>query len=136
MPWGSQRPENPSKALNVVLVDTGAFEYGLVVEELHDTVEIVVKPLGRHLKGLHDYAGATILGDGHVAVILDVAGLAARANLTAGTSGSHGHGRQWRQSAGAGETALAAGVPQRAGRDLRGADRAGLAHRAGASGAD
>jgi two-component system chemotaxis sensor kinase CheA len=68
----------------VVLVDTGAFEYGLVVEELHDTVEIVVKPLGRHLKGLHDYAGATILGDGRVAVILDVAGLAARANLSAG----------------------------------------------------
>ncbi len=87
----------------MVLVDTGAFEYGLVVEELHDTVEIVVKPLGRHLKGLHDYAGATILGDGHVAVILDVAGLAARAKLTAGTSGSRGHGRRWRQSAGAGE---------------------------------
>ena len=74
------------RALNVVLVDTGAFEYGLVVEELHDTVEIVVKPLGRHLKGLHDYAGATILGDGRVSVILDVAGLAARANLTAGTA--------------------------------------------------
>ena len=68
----------------MVLVDTGAFEYGLVVEELHDTVEIVVKPLGRHLKGLHDYAGATILGDGRVAVILDVAGLAARARLSAG----------------------------------------------------
>ena len=45
-----------------------------------------MKPLGRHLKGLHDYAGATILGDGHVAVILDVAGLAARAKLTAGTT--------------------------------------------------
>lgn len=83
---GVERPENSSKALNVVLVDTGAFEYGLVVEELHDTVEIVVKPLGRHLKGLHDYAGATILGDGHVALILDVAGLAARAKLTAGTT--------------------------------------------------
>jgi two-component system chemotaxis sensor kinase CheA len=83
---GVPRPENSSKAVNVVLVDTGAFEYGLVVEELHDTVEIVVKPLGRHLKGLHDYAGATILGDGRVAVILDVAGLAARANLSAGTA--------------------------------------------------
>ena len=74
--------ETSSRALNVVLVDTGAFEYGLVVDELHDTVEIVVKPLGRHLKGLHDYAGATILGDGRVAVILDVAGLAARAQLS------------------------------------------------------
>ena len=60
----------------MVLVDTGAFEYGLVVEDLHDTVEIVVKPMGRHLQGLREYAGATILGDGQVAVILDVAGLA------------------------------------------------------------
>jgi two-component system chemotaxis sensor kinase CheA len=81
---GVVRSQNSSHALNVVLVDTGAFEYGLVVEELHDTVEIVVKPLGRHLKNLHDYAGATILGDGRLAVILDVAGLAARANLSAG----------------------------------------------------
>jgi two-component system chemotaxis sensor kinase CheA len=83
---GVPRPDSSLRALNVVLVDTGAFEYGLVVEELHDTVEIVVKPLGRHMKGLHDYAGATILGDGRVAAILDVAGLAARANLTAGTA--------------------------------------------------
>jgi len=83
---GVPRPADSARALNVVLVDTGAFEYGLVVEDLHDTVEIVVKPLGRHLKGLHEYAGATILGDGRVAVILDVAGLAARANLTTGTT--------------------------------------------------
>jgi two-component system chemotaxis sensor kinase CheA len=83
---GTPRRECASKALNVVLVDTGAFEYGLVVENLHDTVEIVVKPMGRHLQRLHDYAGATILGDGHVAVILDVAGLAERAGLAAGST--------------------------------------------------
>ena len=97
----------------MVLVDTGAFEYGLVVEELHDTVEIVVKPLGRHLKGLHDYAGATILGDGRVAVILDVAGLAG----ARGPHGRHG-GSRVRQTAEAercrGRTARAAAVPQRA----------------------
>jgi len=81
---GVPRAEAARQALNVVLVDTGAFEYGLVVQELHDTVEIVVKPLGRHLKGIPDYAGATILGDGRVATILDVAGLAARAELTSG----------------------------------------------------
>jgi two-component system chemotaxis sensor kinase CheA len=83
---GVPRPPNSSRALNVVLVDTGVLEYGLAVEELHDTVEIVVKPLGRHLKGLHDYAGATILGDGRVALILDVAGLSTRAQLTAGAA--------------------------------------------------
>ncbi len=81
---GTQRANYEVRPMNVVLVDTGAFEYGLVVEELHDTVEIVVKPLGRHLKGLAEYAGATILGDGRVAVILDVAGLAARARLSIG----------------------------------------------------
>ena len=76
-------PRGKRRIANVVLVDTGAFEYGLVVEELHDTAEIVVKPLGRHLQRLPEYAGATILGDGRVAVILDVAGLAARAGLSA-----------------------------------------------------
>jgi two-component system, chemotaxis family, sensor kinase CheA len=83
---GMPRPAEAKRALNVVLVDTGAFEYGLVVEELHDTVEIVVKPLGRHLKAIPDYAGATILGDGRVATILDVAGLAARAALCSGAA--------------------------------------------------
>ena len=109
--------ENAQRALNVVLVDTGAFEYGLVVEELHDTVEIVVKPLGRHLKGLHDYAGATILGDGRVAVILDVAGLAAR------VSSHRGHGRAafpaGSRRGGHGRTPVAAAFPQRAGRGVR-----------------
>jgi two-component system chemotaxis sensor kinase CheA len=79
---GIAEPESVSRAIDIVLVDTGTFEYGLVVSKLHDTVEIVVKPMGRHLQGLREYAGATILGDGKVAVILDVAGLAARAGLS------------------------------------------------------
>ena len=97
------RPEAAARALNVVLVDTGAFEYGLVVEELHDTVEIVVKPLGRHLKGLHDYAGATILGDGRVAVILDVAGLAARGEPVGRRGGDRIPARRARHRPPAGE---------------------------------
>jgi len=68
-------------ALEVVVVTTGTQTYGLVVGGFHDTEEIVVKPLGAHLKGLEEYAGATILGDGSVALILDVAGLAGKANL-------------------------------------------------------
>ena len=88
---GVPRTDAAQRALNVVLVDTGAFVYGLIVDELHDTVEIVVKPMGRHLKGIPDYAGATILGDGHVAVILDVAGLAARSALTAGAAEALSH---------------------------------------------
>ncbi len=74
--------------LNIVIVTSGAFEYGLVVEGLHDSIEIVVKPLGRHLKALREYAGATIMGDGKVALIIDVNGLAALSGMTslAGTT--------------------------------------------------
>lgn len=70
-------------ALEIVVVTTGTQTYGLVVGSFHDTEEIVVKPLGSHLKSLEEYAGATILGDGSVALILDVAGLATKANLDA-----------------------------------------------------
>jgi len=70
-------------AIEIVVVTTGSQTYGLVVGGFHDTEEIVVKPLGSHLKGLEEYAGATILGDGSLALILDVAGLAAKASLDA-----------------------------------------------------
>lgn len=68
-------------ALNIVLVGGGGYRFGLVVERLHETIEIVVKPLGHRLKHLPQYAGATILGDGCVALILDVAGIAAAGGL-------------------------------------------------------
>ena len=69
-------------AVNIVVVTAGALKYGLVVDRLHDSEEIVVKPLGRHLKRCKGYAGATIMGDGRVALILDVAGLSQMAELT------------------------------------------------------
>ncbi len=85
---GQERRFHAASNLNVVVVSSGAFQYGLVVEQLHDTLEIVVKPLGQHSKFAKEYAGATIMGDGRVALILDVAGLATMASLTslAGTS--------------------------------------------------
>ena len=51
------------------------------MDEINDTEEIVVKPLGKQLKGISTFAGATIMGDGRVALILDVLGLAQRANV-------------------------------------------------------
>jgi two-component system chemotaxis sensor kinase CheA len=68
--------------VKLAVLALGRVRYGLVVEELHDTVEIVVKPLGAKLKSLREYSGATILGDGSVALILDAAGIAARYKLT------------------------------------------------------
>lgn len=52
-----------------------------MVESINDTEEIVVKPLGKQLKGITSFAGATIMGDGKVALILDVLGIAQRANV-------------------------------------------------------
>ena len=79
---GVERRYKASGDLNIVVVSAGAFKYGLVVDELHDSVEIVVKPLGRHLKHISGYVGATIMGDGLVALILDVGGVAMLAELT------------------------------------------------------
>ncbi len=72
-----------SSDIEIVVVTTGTMQYGLVVDSFQNTEEIVVKPLGRHIKGLQEYAGATIMGDGKVALILDVNGLAAKRDLTA-----------------------------------------------------
>ena len=67
--------------VNIVVVQVENSQMGLVVDHIRDTQEIVVKPLGRQLKSLTCYVGATIMGDGHPALILDVAGLARLAGL-------------------------------------------------------
>lgn len=70
-----------ARGLDIIVVETGSVRYGLIVDGLHDSEEIVVKPLGQHLKSSTCLAGATILGDGDVALILDVAGIAMHMKL-------------------------------------------------------
>jgi two-component system chemotaxis sensor kinase CheA len=70
-------------AVNIVVLEAEGRQFGLVVDEINDTQEIVVKPLSKHLKNITVYAGATIMGDGKVALILDVVGLAARGGILA-----------------------------------------------------
>ncbi|WP_028317992.1 chemotaxis protein CheW [Desulfobulbus elongatus] len=79
---GVERRQSASSALNIVVVSTGAMKYGLIVDRLHDSEEIVIKPLGRHLQQCQGYAGATIMGDGRIALILDVSNIARMAGLT------------------------------------------------------
>jgi len=79
---GGERRQSASSALNIVVVSTGAMKYGLIVDRLHDSEEIVIKPLGRHLQQCQGYAGATIMGDGRIALILDVSNIARMAGLT------------------------------------------------------
>ncbi len=71
------------RIVNIVVLRANDRQYGLVVDKVNDTEEIVVKPLSRQLKGLGEYAGATIMGDGNVALILDVMGLAIASGLAA-----------------------------------------------------
>ena len=68
-------------ALNILVLQADDRQFGLVVDGITDTEEIVVKPLSKHLKRAGVYAGATIMGDGKVALILDVLGLAKSASI-------------------------------------------------------
>lgn len=78
-----RRPnELTREALNIVVLQADGRQFGLVVDDVTDTGEIVVKPLSSQLRNVAVFAGATILGDGHVALILDVAGLSQRAGMT------------------------------------------------------
>ena len=70
-----------SDAVNIVVLQADGRQFGMVVDAINDTEEIVVKPLGKQLKGITCFAGATIMGDGRVALILDVLGLAQHANV-------------------------------------------------------
>lgn len=70
-------------AVSIVVLQADGNQFGLIVDEVNDTEEIVVKPLSRQLKGLTTYAGATIMGDGRVALILDVLGIGQRASVLA-----------------------------------------------------
>jgi two-component system, chemotaxis family, sensor kinase CheA len=68
-------------AINIVVLQANDHPFGLVVNEINDSEEIVVKPLNKQLRGLKVFAGATIMGDGKVALILDVVGLAQNASI-------------------------------------------------------
>jgi len=68
-------------SVSIVVLQADNLVFGLVVDGILDTQEIVVKPLGRHFKHIPVYAGATVLGDGGVALILDVNGLAVHAGM-------------------------------------------------------
>lgn len=68
---GAGFDEKPAEA-HVVVVQVGMNEVGFVVDQLVGQEEVVIKPLGRMLQGTPGMAGATITGDGRIAIILDV----------------------------------------------------------------
>ncbi|WP_417547788.1 chemotaxis protein CheA [Marinobacter segnicrescens] len=68
---GTAEPENA----HVVIVAMGTRQVGFVVDQLVGQEEVVIKPLGRALQGTPGMAGATITGDGRIALIIDVPSL-------------------------------------------------------------
>ena len=81
---GSQRTDG---SLVVVVVETDGRRFGLIVDDVGDTVDAVVKPLPRLLRAISVFAGTTILGDGQPALILDIAGLATAAGVAGADQG-------------------------------------------------
>lgn len=73
--------DHGSGDINIVVLQVEERHFGLVVDAIRDTEEIVVKPLQKQLKGIPAFAGAAIMGDGRVALVLDVLGLAQHANV-------------------------------------------------------
>lgn len=73
---GTPPSDDEQSDIYIVVVQGDHQQFGLVVRDVYDTEEIVVKPLGKYLKSIPYFAGATIMGDGRVALILDTMGLA------------------------------------------------------------
>ncbi len=74
---GFPAPEDDDDSNNIIVVcKVGGYDFGLVVNRVFDTEEIVVKPVSEMLKSIDVYSGNTILGDGSVIMILDPNGLA------------------------------------------------------------
>jgi two-component system chemotaxis sensor kinase CheA len=63
-------PEEP-EIEHVVVVNVGTQRVGFVVDQLIGQEEVVIKPLGAFLQGTKGLSGATITGDGQIALILD-----------------------------------------------------------------
>ncbi|MFT6517657.1 MAG: two-component system chemotaxis sensor kinase CheA [Candidatus Azotimanducaceae bacterium] len=75
---GMSKPANDEIESHVVILSVSGRRVGFVVDQLIGQEEVVIKPLGKMLQGTHGMAGATITGDGTIALILDVPGMLKR----------------------------------------------------------
>lgn len=71
---------NYSEFMNIVVVSGDGQEYGLIVDQIFDIEEIVVKPLSKHLKNLEYYSGVTVMGSGEIALILETSSIIKKVN--------------------------------------------------------
>ena len=78
-----EQPTPVDQPLNIVIVQAAGIRFGIVVDEVLYMQEVVVKSVGPLLKGTPVYSGSTILGDGRVALIFDIAAIAVRSGIIA-----------------------------------------------------
>ena len=76
--WLAPELNGQTQNAKVVIVSIGNQRVGLVVDQVNGQEEVVIKPLGVMLKKLEGYAGATITGNGKIALILDLPGVMQR----------------------------------------------------------
>lgn len=81
-------------SVSIAVLRADGQDFGLVVDQVSDTEEIVVKPLGKQLSDMDIYAGATIMGDGSVAIILDAVGLANHSGVLKASQKSAGKSKE------------------------------------------
>jgi two-component system chemotaxis sensor kinase CheA len=81
-------------SLNFAVLRSGNLRFGLIIDHIHGSEEIVVKPMHRAVKSISLYSGATVLGDGKVAMILDATGLARHYNVRDVAGGRDGKKQQ------------------------------------------
>jgi two-component system chemotaxis sensor kinase CheA len=74
-------PIDTGKIIRVLVIKSSFKLFGLVVDNIHDGEEILIKPVPRHLNNCQCYSGVTIMGDGRIAMILDPEGISSRAGL-------------------------------------------------------
>lgn len=72
----ADRAQLMAKEMYIAVCRVGSYDFGVLVDRVFDTEEIVVKPVSEILKSISVYSGNTILGDGNVIMILDPNGLA------------------------------------------------------------
>src|SRR4029453_19113443 len=98
----------------IMVLQADGRRFGLIVDRVLNTEEVVVKALNSRFKDIGLYAGATILGDGKVGLILDVSSLARRSHLAADTEReSHTGASRAAAGTGTGERLLGTGVGER-----------------------
>lgn len=70
------------ESLNIVVLKVGGNQYGLIVDKIMGTEEIVIKPLHASINALKIYSGATIMGNGRATLILDIPGIARHTGIS------------------------------------------------------